>query len=173
MPGLSRASRSPAKASQFFGAFRAGSGFRRNDDTWMDKPGHDEGFSNAIIQALRNRIGLGGLAVVKLGGSVVRSPQLNAARRHCPARARSSSPRRAWPTRFAAQGSSALATARRTASRCSPWISSPGPWLACAQASRLVTRKRRCAGHSRKAASRSGRRIASSPTAPTFRNPGP
>ena len=63
-----------------------------------------------------------------------------------------------WPTRCApASRGSASAMRPRTAWRCSPWISSPGPWPACGRASPWAPPKPSCAMRSRAAASRSGR----------------
>ena len=99
--------------------------------------------------------------VVKLGGSVVRSGELRHGSMRSPARASPSwSCREAarWPTRCApASRGSASAMRPRTAWRCSPWISWPGPWLVCGRVSPWAPPKPSCAMRSSAAAWRSGR----------------
>ena len=75
-----------------------------------------------------------------------------------------------WPTRCApASRGSASAMRPRTAWRCSPWISSPGPWPGCGRASPWARPKPNCAMRSSAAPSRSGRLMPRSPGAPTSR----
>lgn len=63
-----------------------------------------------------------------------------------------------WPTRCApARPGSASAMPRPTAWRCSPWISSLGPWLGCGSASPSVRPKPSCAPRSARGPWPSGR----------------
>ena len=94
-----------------------------------------------------------GPIVVKLGGSVVRSAELPAwldAIAAAPTPDRRGAGRRGARRRGARlpEPSSASAIAQPTAWRCSPWISSPGPWRACGRASPSARPRPSCAPRS-------------------------